>query len=337
MAALASEKKPGVVAVSGGADSVALLRTLRTVHPGTLTVAHLNHQLRGTESDGDEAFVRELANQLGLHCRVKVLNVAMKAAGANLEGTARQLRYEFFAETAAEVGANWIATGHTADDQAETVLHRLIRGTGLRGLRGIQAIRGAQSVRHAGNVSQLINDSHDSNRGLTPPARLEIVRPFLTVTRMNVIEYLTSLNQPFREDSSNADPRFTRNRLRHELLPLLKTYNPAIVASLGQIAAQAGEAFDLVEAHAARLAADVELPRAGDRLILDAVKLATAHPFLVREMLRLLWHREGWPASDMTADHWTRLVAVARGNLAAEDFPEGLSARRVGRVVQIGQ
>src|SRR5580698_9561321 len=140
MSTQVSGKMPGVVAVSGGADSIALLRALQSVQPGTLTVAHLNHQLRGSESDGDEAFVRELVVQIGIPCRVKVVDVATKATGENLEATARQLRYDFFSEVAAEVGASWIATGHTADDQAETIMHRLIRGTGLQGLRGIQPV-----------------------------------------------------------------------------------------------------------------------------------------------------------------------------------------------------
>lgn len=307
METLPTAKAAGVVAVSGGADSVALLRILQAIDPGSLTVAHLNHQLRGSESDGDEDFVRQLATQLELTCCVKRVDVAALAAGANLEATARKVRYEFFAEVAVQVGAGWIATGHTADDQAETVLHRLIRGTGLQGLRGI--------ARH----------------------QASIIRPLLTVTRADVIGYLASLGQTFREDSSNSDPRFTRNRLRHELLPLLKTFNPAIVDALGQIASQAGEAFELLEADATQWLGEVELPRAGDRLILDASKFENAHPYRVRELLRLLWRREGWPTTDMSAEHWARLVAVALGTLKAADFPEGISARRVGKVVQIGK
>lgn len=315
MTSLANGKAPGVVAVSGGADSVALLRALQMIYPETLTVAHINHQLRGSESDGDESFVRELASRLDLPVRVKSVDVAKEATGANLEATARRVRYEFFAEVAAEVGAGWVATGHTADDQAETVLHRLIRGSGLQGLRGIQPIRGLTPLAHQ-------------------PA---IVRPLLTITRADVLGYLGSLNQSFREDSSNTDRQFTRNRLRHELLPLLKTFNPAIVASLGQLASQAGEAFDVLEADAAQLLSDAELPRAGNWLIFDAAKLAEAHPYRVRELLRLLWQREGWSNSNMTADHWTRLVAIARGSLSAADFPDGIRARRAGRVVQIGR
>jgi tRNA(Ile)-lysidine synthase len=298
---------PGVVAVSGGADSVALLRALQTDYPATLTVAHLNHQLRGEESAADEVFVRELASQLGLPCRVRSVAVATLARGANLEATARRLRYEFFTTVAGEVGAQWIATGHTADDQAETVLHRLLRGTGLQGLRGIARLHNP------------------------------VVRPLLSVTRGDVLDYLATLNQPFREDSSNADLRFTRNRLRRELLPLLKTFNPAIVQALGQLASQAGDAFEMQQADTVRFASEVELPRAGPRLIFDASKLAAVHPYRVRELFRSIWQREGWPASEMTYAHWSRLVEVALGNLPAADFPASIRARRVGAVVQIGR
>ncbi len=244
----------GVVAVSGGADSVALLHSLHAVRTGALVVAHLNHRLRGTESDGDALFVQELAGRLGLACHVQEVDAAAAAAGANLEATARRLRYAFFRKVAAEEGAHWIATGHTADDQAETVLHRLIRGTGLQGLRGIPSVRGLEGV---GTASSLV-----------------LIRPLLNVTRAEVEEYLSSVGQSYRNDSSNVDPRFTRNRIRHELLPQLKAFNPDIVSSLGQLAAQAGEAFEVLEADAGRLLKEVELPRAGSLVILEAV-LAT--------------------------------------------------------------
>lgn len=128
----------GVVAVSGGADSVALLRALVDCG-GRVAVGHMNHELRGEESDGDEAFVVELAGRLGVPVRTHRVNVA--ALGGNVESTARTVRYEWLTSVANELGADWIATGHTADDQAETVLHRLIRGTGLQGLRGIACVR----------------------------------------------------------------------------------------------------------------------------------------------------------------------------------------------------
>lgn len=297
----------GVAAVSGGADSVALLRSLHEVRPEGITIAHLNHQLRGEESDADEAFVRDLADCLRIPCRTARVDVAARAAGANLEATARESRYEFLAGVAREVGAGWIATGHTADDQAETVLHRLIRGSGLQGLRGIARQQGI------------------------------VVRPLLGVTRTDVLAYLASLDQPLRQDASNADPRFTRNRIRSELIPLLKTFNPEVVEALGRLSVQAGEAFEVLEADATHLAAETELPRAGAMVVLNAGKLENAHPYRVRELFRWLWQREGWPPGEMTAEHWTRLVAVTQGRLVAMDLPGGIRAKRVGKVVQVGR
>lgn len=129
---------PGVAAVSGGADSVALVRALHQVGGRPLTVAHFDHGLRGADSDADAAFVLDLAAQLSLPFR---LGRGKLGSVPGVEAEARRQRYAFFAEVAAEAGADWVAVGHTADDQAETVLHRLIRGTGLHGLRGMGAIR----------------------------------------------------------------------------------------------------------------------------------------------------------------------------------------------------
>src|SRR5262249_25956730 len=162
------------------------------------------------DSDNDEVFVAALCTRLvaegaTLDCRSNRIDVASLARerGANLESVAREARYGWLAEVAREAGAGWVATGHTADDQAETVLHRLRRGTGLRGLCGIPV-----------------------RRPLAPG--IEVVRPLLRVTRAQVLNYLRALGQDFREDRSNSDPRFTRNRIRHELLPLLaEHYNPA--------------------------------------------------------------------------------------------------------------
>ena len=310
----------GVVAVSGGADSVALLRALVDAGADRPVVAHFNHRLRGGESDGDEAFVRGLAGRLGLEFRATARDLAAEAAGAgeNLEAAARRLRYDWLRAAAGQSGAAWIATGHTANDQAETVLHRLIRGTGIQGLRGIAGVRPPAASPETG----------DSVR---------IIRPLLTVTRREVLAYLETLGQPYRTDSSNADTRFTRNRIRHELLPLLATFNPEIVAVLGRLAGQADEAFGQLRADAAGLLAAAERPRAGDVLILDAAALAAAPPHRARDALRLVWEREGWPANGMTFAHWDRAAAIARGDHPAADFPDGVHVRRAGRVVQLSR
>jgi tRNA(Ile)-lysidine synthase len=150
-----------------------------------------------------------------------------------------------------------------------------------------------------------------------------------------LLAHLHSLPQPYRTDSSNADPRFTRNRIRAELLPLLRTFNPGIVDVLGRLSVQAEELFADLETETATLLADVELPQAGALLILDAVKLEAIGEAKVRRILRTLWDREGWPTNAMTFDHWKRAAAIALGAHPAADFPDGMHVRRVGRVVQI--
>jgi tRNA(Ile)-lysidine synthase len=313
-------RRPGaggalVVAVSGGPDSVALLRALCEARgAGPLTAAHLNHQLRGAESDADEVFVRDLCSGLSLDCRCGRLDVrgAAEAEGANLEEVARRLRYGWLARIAEEVGAPCVATGHTANDQAETVLHRLLRGAGLRGLRGIAVCRPL-----TGSVS--------------------LVRPLLAATREEVMSYLAAIGQPYRQDSTNRDPALTRNRIRHQLLPLLAAeYNPQIVAILGRLAAQAEEVYGAEEEQARALLAAAELPRAGALVVLDAERLASEGRSRLREALRLLWEREGWQVGGMGFDAWERVAAVALGELAAIDLPGGVRVRRHGRVVQIG-
>jgi tRNA(Ile)-lysidine synthase len=305
-----------VVAVSGGPDSMALLRALCEARgAGPLTVAHLNHQLRGAEGDADEAFVRDLCAGLALDCRCERIDVrgTAEAVRENLEAAARRLRYEWLARVADEVGASWVATGHTANDQAETVLHRLLRGAGLRGLRGIAG-----------------------RRPLT--GRVSLVRPLLTATRDEVMTYLDALGQPYRRDSTNCDPRLTRNRIRHQLLPLLAAeYNPQAVAVLTRLAGQAEEVYGSEEEQARAALASAELPRAGALVVLDGERLAAVPRPRLREALRLLWEREGWPVAGMGFDAWERVAAVALGETAAVDLPGRIHVRRRGRGVQIGE
>jgi tRNA(Ile)-lysidine synthase len=313
-----------VLAVSGGADSVALVRALdaaRDSHsPLPLVLAHLNHQLRGRDSDADEEFVAALHAQLTAAgrpnlalCRTRRdIAAQARAEGANLEALARRERYRWLAEVARAHGMKHIATGHTANDQAETVLHRLLRGTGLRGLRGIAV-----------------------HRQLEPG--LTLIRPLLPATRADIIAYLHELGQPYREDASNRDLRFTRNRIRHELLPhLAEHYNSAIVRVLTNLAEQADDAYRIEESAALALLSEAELPRAGELLVFDLRPLLTAPRHRVREMFRLVWIRENWPLGGMDRAAWERLARVVFDDLPAVDLPGGVFARRRGRVVQVG-
>lgn len=310
-----------VVAVSGGPDSVALLRALLAVRSSAtrLVVAHLNHRLRGSESDADEEFVHQLHesllavhSHLALRCEASDVAAMAQARGDNLESTARQVRYHWLAPVAVETGCRFVATGHTADDQAETVLHRLLRGTGLTGLRGIAA-----------------------RRPLTE--HVEVIRPLLHVSRAEVLAYLDELKQPYRLDSSNENLDLTRNRIRHELLPLLaRDYNPAIARLLTQLAEQADEAVRIVAGAAQQLLTAAELPRAGPLLIFDRQRLMQAPRHLVREALRLAWLREDWPQAAMNFAAWERLAELVYTAQPALDLPGGLQARCRGRVVQVG-
>jgi tRNA(Ile)-lysidine synthase len=205
------------VAVSGGADSVALLRLLGEMQAQLgirLLVLHFNHQLRGTEADQDELFVAILAREFGFDFVADRADVAGAARrnGWNLEDAARRLRYRFFESTASAKGLHRVAVAHTADDQAETVLGRLFRGTGPTGLAGIHPVSG------------------------------QIIRPLLDIRRQELRDYLGQLGQPWREDATNQDTSRTRARIRHNLLPLLEQdFDPAAVAHLSRLAAHAGE------------------------------------------------------------------------------------------------
>jgi tRNA(Ile)-lysidine synthase len=196
LAKLLTPGEPLLVGVSGGADSVALLDVL--VAGGWRPhVCHLNHQLRGADSDADAEFVRQLAARYGLPSTIESRKVAAD------EDAARRARHEFFTSVAARTSINKLALAHTADDQVETFLLRLLRGAGVPGLVGIWPERRIGELR--------------------------VIRPLLGVRRTEVLEYLRERKLTWREDASNADTRFTRNRVRHELLPLLeREFNPGI-------------------------------------------------------------------------------------------------------------
>jgi tRNA(Ile)-lysidine synthase len=313
------DRTTGIVAVSGGPDSIALAHLcvglLRDGAIARLFIAHVNHQLRGPESDADETFVTGLPTNWqtpDVTCRTTRIDVAAiaRAETDNLETIARRERYRWLADLACEVGAAWVATGHSADDQAETVLFRLLRGSGILGLGGISPCRPLGE-------------------------RVQLIRPLLTARRQMLLDYLHERNIGYRLDSSNRDLRFTRNRLRLELLPRLQAdYNPAIVEVLCRLAEQAQEVHAEIAAAAARLLCVAELPRAGAVLVFSVERLQNAAPNLVREMFRLVWQREGWPMDAMDFAHWNRLLAILREPDAC-DFPGRIHVRRAGAVLQI--
>ncbi|HEY1204090.1 MAG: tRNA lysidine(34) synthetase TilS [Bryobacteraceae bacterium] len=205
------------VAVSGGADSVCLLLALRELAPGwdlALSVLHLNHQLRGGESDADERYVEDIAARFGLEvrsARADVLKIASET-GDNMEQAARRVRRAFFLDFLRRGVVDRVALGHTRSDQAETVLFRFLRGAGTAGLAGMR-----------------------------PATREGLVRPLIEIERAEVEQLLRDRGVAWREDASNLDPRFARNRIRHDLLPRLAVENPALPATLARLAAVAAD------------------------------------------------------------------------------------------------
>jgi len=219
------------VAVSGGADSVALLRLLVDLRDElgvVLYVVHLNHQLRGAESDADERFVGELAETHGLEFFVESQEVKAFAIKKklSLEAAAREIRYEFFGSLLL-TKLNRVATAHTLDEQAETVLLKMLRGAGTRGLAGIYPKKA---------IHLQLPDVGKGQPNLGTPAK-SIVRPLLGTRRLQLREYLGEIRQTWREDASNQDLRHTRNRVRLEILPLLeRQVNPAVCETLAESA-----------------------------------------------------------------------------------------------------
>lgn len=205
-----------IVGVSGGADSVALMDLLATLpdFPLQLIIAHLNHCLRGDESDEDELFVQRLADRYQLPCELRRSDVRQLAQQqrSSLEEAGRTARYAFFNELRTQYRAAAVVVAHHVDDQAETLLLRLLRGAGTTGLSAMAPINQAG-----------------------------IIRPLLGISRQELRKHLKDRQLTFREDSSNSDQAYLRNRIRHELLPLLQEYNPAIAQRLSATASLLGE------------------------------------------------------------------------------------------------
>ena len=265
-----------VVAVSGGPDSLALLHCLTRLTESTglrLHVAHLNHDFRGEEAEEDARFVSSVAGHLGLPVTVEradPLAYQKEMQVSSFEEAARELRYRFLGRLAGELGAAAVALGHTSDDLAETVLMHIVRGSGIHGLRGMEELSVWQS-RTGGSPANLF-------------------RPLLGATRKETGLYCREGGIGFREDSSNLDLRFTRNRVRHQLLPSLESYNPRIREALVRLAWSAALEVSYLEEQTASAWARAALE--GDRsVVLDTHALASLHPLLRRLVLRRAYER----------------------------------------------
>lgn len=288
-----------LLAVSGGADSVAMLRLFLVIQRKwqlELEVAHYNHKLRGSESDGDEAFVRRLASENGLECHVAVnTDAALNAEAPNLEERARQARYSFFAALAQQLRATKVALGHTMNDQAETFLMRLLRGSGGTGLAGI------------------------------PLAREQLfIRPLLFASREEIRTFLERQQQSWREDASNADLRFLRNQMRHDLLQRLQQdYNPRIVETLSNTARILREETDALHQLAKEFFTAHAIREASHKLLLP-VELMRQQP---RGFAKLVFREAicglGMECGVMASSHLEAIYDLLMSGKSGKSFEKG--------------
>jgi len=246
-----------IVGVSGGADSVCLLHALKALAPEynlQLHVAHLDHQLRGDDARADADFVRDLAQRWDLPCTIESRDVAAFARlhKLSIEEAARQVRYSFLVEVALANKSETIAVAHNADDQTESVLMHFLRGSGLAGLRGMLPKLLLDDFRHlhrAADAVQVLLMANQRSASNNPLSKIHLIRPLLDVPRADIEAYCAQHELSFRIDATNADTTYFRNRLRHELLPQLETYNPNLRAILRRTATVVTADYELLEAH----------------------------------------------------------------------------------------
>jgi len=301
-----------LLAISGGADSTALLHVLQSLRtdgllPTELVCAHVNHQLRGPASDEDERFVVEQAARLGLPVVTRAVDVRAhaKAHRLSVETAGRRLRLESLREIAVASGCTWVATGHQKNDNAETILQRLRRGTGFRGLAGIRPGR------------QLGNGPWFAS-------------PLLDVTREEIVAYLNQRNLEWREDRTNIDPAYTRNYIRHELLPTLQRESQgSLVEELSALAASARELYDRVQRAADEAMSQLAQVHEGG-IALAALRLSALPESVAVELVRQALVTVGCGEQNLTQDHYKGIVQLARGSArgAAMTLPGGFTARR---------
>jgi tRNA(Ile)-lysidine synthase len=336
-------------AVSGGADSVALLLGLRESNGAkeslgiVLSAVHVHHGLRGDAADDDEAFVRALCEQIGVPLAVERVDTPARQESARegIEEAARALRYGVFWSLLGSGRADLVATAHTLDDQAETVVMKFLRGAWTEGLGGISRV-----VEKHGLASGMQGAGRGSGR---------IVRPLLNVRRAAVEDFLRERGQEWREDETNRDLSLTRNRVRHELMPTLRTFNPGIDAALARLADIARDDEAFWGAEVARAAPGIVLPgrpvRGGGRQArtavgdaersLDLIRLQGLAPALRRRVVRLAAREIGLRLS---AEETAKLLALAglelhagvKGRIGSRlELANGLRAERSARELRL--
>ncbi|UCD55839.1 MAG: tRNA lysidine(34) synthetase TilS [Candidatus Omnitrophota bacterium] len=294
-----------LVAVSGGPDSVYLLHTLQALKDKlgiTLFVAHLNHGLRGEESERDARFVKCLAGKMGIKSVSKKLTPKKAKSKLSPEERLREKRYAFFKESCARVGADIVATAHTLDDQAETVMMRIIKGASLKGIVGIHP------VRLDGNI--------------------KFIRPLIEIEKKDIIKYLKKNRVPFRIDRTNLENRFLRNRIRQRILPYLGKLNPCIKRSLFNLAENLREDYEFIEEEKKKRKSLIKSKKPLHYIVLSDILLQPGA--LRKEIVREALKSTGGNIKKLTFRHWRDVNNFIRTKKSGKfiDLPGGVKIKK---------
>ena len=302
-----------LAAVSGGPDSVFLLHALsslrRKLNINKLAVCNLDHGLRGGDSREDSKFVKKMAGSLGLDFFHKAVNLrAMTSKRLSTEELAREVRYKFFKETAEKVDAMVIATGHTLDDQAETVLMRILKGSSLKGMAGISPVREEGALR--------------------------FIRPLIELEKTEISEYLSENNIAYRTDRTNLEPIYFRNVVRGQIIPFLEKYNPRLKRSLFSLSEHLREDFEFISREKERV--QKEIVRSNAHSVEISLKDIVVQPTAIqKEILRDSLEKCGGEVKKLSFRHWKEVESLLKygrkGN--SVDLPGSIRAHRTSSLL----
>jgi tRNA(Ile)-lysidine synthase len=327
-----------LLGLSGGVDSVVLLDVLCKLAPVLglkLTCAHVNYGLRGRESERDEKFVKALAKKYRVKLFVKNVAERFSVPSTNLQNLARNLRYDFFIKTARKIGADKIAVAHHADDQAETILLHLIRGSGLGGLTGMSPT----SFPH-----RYVIPAQAGISGMQGSGGIALIRPLLSLTKGEILAYAKDRGLKYVQDRTNRTSKYTRNAVRRDVLPLLSRYNPSIVAHICKTAAIlrdeddalnkiATEAFEKLSALSPHGLSSRRKP--GSSISFSRARFLKNHIAVQRRILRLAYARLTGGTADLLTDHIDKMIWIIASGTKKGSYclPKGIKFERKGEKI----
>ncbi|MFL2870551.1 MAG: tRNA lysidine(34) synthetase TilS [Pirellulaceae bacterium] len=296
-----------LVGVSGGADSIALLHALCELHPHppeSVFAIHVNHQWRGAESVGDAEFVADTCERLSVGLSVINATDYPDLSADQSEQAAREIRYRAFADTACHLGARFVVTAHTSDDQVETVMDRILRGTGVLGLSGIPRTR---EIAHG----------------------IVMIRPMLSFSRQQVGTFVSESGIEYRHDHSNEDMKYMRNRIRRELLPLIqRDYQSDAPSAILRLSSLATDLNEWVSEKITELWESVVLKDDSADVILDTAAFNDLAVFVKGQLLISIWENQRWPRRDMGREQWQRLIDLCLSESGTDEFSGAICAKK---------